>query len=86
MRDTNIGRGRDILRRILVTQEIRPRVDRWDLMKLKMLLYSKGDCQFSEEEACEMGIILASYLSDRRLMSTTHRSQNSKHEENDPIK
>jgi hypothetical protein len=65
----HIGTADDFLNRTPIVQALKPTISKWDLMKLKKLLYGKGHNQLDKT---------AAYRMENRIMNTTSDRLSSK--------
>jgi hypothetical protein len=61
----DIGIGNNFLNKILIAQQIRSRINKWDRIQLKKLLYSKGNITSIKKQLMQWEKILASYSTDK---------------------
>jgi hypothetical protein len=71
----NTGISNYFLNRTLIAQETRARINKWNCIKLKKPLHSKGNNYQNQE----WKKIFASCLLDKELLSRTYRVQKIKH-------
>ena len=53
--------------------EIKAKVNKWDLIKLKKLLYSKGNYKQGEKQPLELEKTIANETTDKGLISRIYR-------------
>lgn len=75
----NVSTDMHFVTGILITWEITPRCDKW-YYEVKKPLHSKGNKLQSIEQQPTMGETLASYASDKKLISRTHKVSKSDHQ------
>jgi hypothetical protein len=68
-----IGIGNDFLNRILAAQQLRERLDKWDIKQLKSFCKTKEIVSKLKRSPTEWEKIFASYISDKGLTTSIYR-------------
>jgi hypothetical protein len=68
-----IGIGKDFFNRTPAAQQLRERMDKWDLIKLKSFCTTKEMVSTLKRPPTEWEKIFASYTSDKGLITRIHR-------------
>jgi abortive infection bacteriophage resistance protein len=68
-----IGIGNDFLSRTQIAQQLKERIDKWDYMKFKSFWTAKEKVTELKRLPTEWEKIIASYLSDKGLITRIHR-------------
>jgi hypothetical protein len=67
------GTGNDFLNRTQIAQQLRKRINKWDCVKLKIFCTKKEMVINLKRLPNRMGENLASYISDKRLITRIYR-------------
>jgi hypothetical protein len=67
------GTGNDFLNRTQIAQQLRKRINKWDCVKLKIFCTKKEMVIKLKRLPNRMGENLASYISDKRLITRIYR-------------
>ena len=68
-----VGLGSDFLNRTPIAQEIKPRINNWDRLKLNSFLSEKETISSAKREPKEWENIFATHTSDRALISRIYK-------------
>ena len=66
-----VGKGDKFLNRISMAQELRSKINKWDLMNLKPVSESKDTISRTKQQLTYYKMIFTNPTSDRRLISKT---------------